>query len=364
MHCKTSPPNLEDWLNPIDLYQDRLFLRSIDLELSRRCNQQCKYCFTDAGEALPNELQLTEIKDVISQGKELGIKQVVIVGGGEPLLYSRLEELIDFIINNKLKILLLTNGTLIDKERAEYFYNKKVYLVLKLNAFENAQIHDYLVGRPGGFIIVKKVLDMLLGMGYSNSDNSMLAIESVICKENIEEIPKIWHWARDNNILPFMELITPQGRARKNQYLFVSRHEAYELFSRLSRIDRNEYGYDWIPIPSIAGFTCRRHYYSCYITSIGEVLPCSGVDISIGNIRKKPLQDILENSTLIKKLRHVELYLDGRCGRCELKNECYGCRGRAFWVNGSPFAEDPLCWYKGVSDSKLLEIEESKKVIT
>lgn len=356
MQYRTLPPNLEDWLNPIDLFQDRSLLKSIDLELSRRCNQQCKYCFTDAGEALPNELNLTEIKNIISQGREMDIKQVVIVGGGEPLLHNDLKEIIDFILNNKLKILLLTNGTLIDEKKAEYFYNRKVYLCVKLNAFENAQIHDYLVGQSGGFIKVRRVLDMLIDMGYSNPEEPMLAIESIICKKNIGEIPKMWHWARNNNIFPFIELITPQGRARKNQHLFVSRHEAFKLFSELSRIDKNEYGYDWIPIPPIAGFPCRRHYYSCYITSVGEVLPCSGIDISIGNISKNRLQDILENSALIKKLRHIELYLEGKCARCELKNECYGCRGKAFWINGSPFTEDPLCWYKGESNLKIQEI--------
>lgn len=337
--------SLEKWLNSKYLLQENALLSSIDLELSRRCNQQCLYCFTNAGEALPYELTLREIKRVILEGKEIGLKQVVIVGGGEPLLYRELEEVIDFITYNGLRILLLTNGLLIDREKADYFYRKKVYLCIKRNAFDQAHIHDDLVGRPGSFAQVTTVLNMLIDMGYAHSHNSMLAVESIICRQNKGEISKLWRWARSNNILPFMELVTPQGRARDNQHLLITQDEASQLFSELSQIDKYEYGYEWIPLPPIVGFPCRRNYYSCYITSVGDVLPCSGLDIPVGNIRENRLQEILENSVLIKKLRQAEVYLEGKCGQCDFKKGCYGCRGKAFCATGNPFAQDPLCWY-------------------
>ncbi|MCK4916604.1 MAG: radical SAM protein [Candidatus Omnitrophica bacterium] len=355
--CKnTTPPNLETWLMPIDMLKSERLIQSIDIELSRECNNFCMYCFTNAGKAVDNELSISEIKKVIREGKDIGIKQVVIVGGGEPLLYKGLEEIIDFIKNNDLEIIILTNGLLLDTKKLDYFYKNKVHIIIKLNAINDGQIHDYLVGKNGSFKKVQKVISSVLKKGYGLLNNPKVAIESIICKTNIQEISVIWRWARNNNILPIMELITPQGRASKMKDLFLSKEEANKLFFQLSEIDKNEYNYEWIPVPPIAGFFCRRNDYSCYITSCGDVFPCSGIDISIGNVRNESLLQILEDSTLIKKLRKSDEYLEGECGRCILKGKCYGCRGKAYQVYGNLFAEDPLCWFKGKNRASLERI--------
>ncbi len=358
MKKTASPPSLETWCSDGSLYREGDLLKSIDLELSRICNQHCRYCFTDAGKSLDGELTLSEIKRIILEGKELGVKQIVIVGGGEPLLYKNLKAVIDFILEKELQVILLTNGTLIDRSYVKYFYTRGIHVVVKLNALKDEDVHDYLVGNKGSFRKVNKAIEMFLSEGYGKSGAPKLAVESIICKINVKEIPLMWRWARDNHILPFFELITPQGRAVSMFQLFLSSKEAYELFSQLSEIDRYEYGYEWIPTPPIAGFSCRRNYYSCYINSTGDVFPCAGIGIVVGNVRKNSLRSILENSYLIRKLRKAEEYLEGNCRTCILKKECYGCRGKAFWVSGNPFAEDPICWYKG--NNKII-LEELKR---
>ncbi|HOI11263.1 MAG TPA: radical SAM/SPASM domain-containing protein, partial [Myxococcota bacterium] len=35
----------------------------------------------------------------------------------------------------------------------------------------------------------------------------------------------------------------------------------------------------------------------------------------------------------------------GRCGACEFRNVCGGCRARAYAVTGDVFAEEPFCDY-------------------
>ena len=55
--CKnTTPPNLETWLMPIDMLKSERLIQSIDIELSRECNNFCMYCFTNAGKAVNTEL--------------------------------------------------------------------------------------------------------------------------------------------------------------------------------------------------------------------------------------------------------------------------------------------------------------------
>ena len=65
-------------------------LLSMELELSRACNLHCIYCYAEAGLSAPDELTLEEILDAVKQGHELGARKIVVLGGGEPLLYPNL----------------------------------------------------------------------------------------------------------------------------------------------------------------------------------------------------------------------------------------------------------------------------------
>ncbi|HWU39191.1 MAG TPA: SPASM domain-containing protein, partial [Candidatus Acidoferrum sp.] len=100
----------------------------------------------------------------------------------------------------------------------------------------------------------------------------------------------------------------------------------------------------WTPKPPIAGFTCRRHLYSCLVNSQGVVQPCTGVDLPVGNVREKPLATILRESKVIRDLRRVYQRIDSGCRVCEFEGECYGCRGNAYQITGDYLAADPACW--------------------
>ena len=76
-----------------------------------------------------------------------------------------------------------------------------------------------------------------------------------------------------------------------------------ELFKRISKIDRNKYGHHWDPKPPLVGGECLRHQFSCAVNSEGDVQPCVGVTIPIGNVRKQKLKDILKDSEVVQDLK-------------------------------------------------------------
>ena len=47
-------------------------------------------------------------------------------------------------------------------------------------------------------------------------------------------------------------------------------------------------------------------------------------------------------SSLIKDL--LKRDFDGKCGKCELKRICGGCRATAYGMTGSYKASDTTCW--------------------
>jgi MoaA/NifB/PqqE/SkfB family radical SAM enzyme len=72
-------------------------LLTFGLELSKRCNLRCIYCYANAGEKTEEELTLEETLDAIKQAYNLGARKFGIIGGGETLLYPHLFKVIDFI---------------------------------------------------------------------------------------------------------------------------------------------------------------------------------------------------------------------------------------------------------------------------
>ncbi|MCK5231298.1 MAG: radical SAM protein, partial [Desulfobulbaceae bacterium] len=125
-------------------------LLSLELELSHVCNLRCIYCYASAGIPLENELSLDEIKDIIDQAAHLGTRKIIILGGGEPLLYPHLFEVIDYILAKGIKADIFTNGQLMTTETARGLYERNVSVALKTNS-RNREVQDYLAGQQGAF---------------------------------------------------------------------------------------------------------------------------------------------------------------------------------------------------------------------
>jgi radical SAM protein with 4Fe4S-binding SPASM domain len=83
----------------------------------------------------------------------------------------------------------------------------------------------------------------------------------------------------------------------------------------------------------------------CFISHQGEVYPCGYLPALAGDLRKQPFAEIWENSVVFNQLRDTN-NLQGKCGCCEFRNICMGCRARAFAATGNYLDEEPSCVYQ------------------
>jgi len=127
----------------------------MELELSRACNLRCIYCYASSGQALKNELTQEEIFKVLDQAAELGAQKIIVLGGGEPLMYPNLFEIIDYIISKGIQVDLFTNGTLIDNDTAQKLFRRNVSISMKMNS-RNPEIQDELAGKKALSLPLKK----------------------------------------------------------------------------------------------------------------------------------------------------------------------------------------------------------------
>jgi radical SAM protein with 4Fe4S-binding SPASM domain len=101
----------------------------------------------------------------------------------------------------------------------------------------------------------------------------------------------------------------------------------------------------------------------CFISNQGEVYPCGYLPALAGDLRKQAFADIWQNSVVFKELRDVN-NLKGKCGCCEFRNVCMGCRARAYAATGNYLAEEPFCVYEpkatGLKEKRHLPAEVAR----
>jgi radical SAM protein with 4Fe4S-binding SPASM domain len=83
----------------------------------------------------------------------------------------------------------------------------------------------------------------------------------------------------------------------------------------------------------------------CFISHQGEVYPCGYLPALAGDLKKQSFADIWESSVVFNELRDTN-NLQGKCGCCEFRNVCMGCRARAFAATGNYLDEEPFCVYE------------------
>jgi radical SAM protein with 4Fe4S-binding SPASM domain len=83
----------------------------------------------------------------------------------------------------------------------------------------------------------------------------------------------------------------------------------------------------------------------CFLSFDGEVFPCGYLPAIAGDVKKQPFSEIWNNSKVFADLRDTSK-LEGKCGCCEFRNVCMGCRARAYAVDGNYMASEPFCVYQ------------------
>ena len=314
---------------------DRLL--SAEIEFNRSCNYRCPYCYA-AGQydraALEPELARQVIRDVA----KLGARKIVVLGG-EPLLCKNLREYIELAESLGMGSEIFTNASLIDAPLAKFFYDHGCRVVVKLNSLR-PEVQEKLTGVPGALDKALRAIDTLQAAGM---DEQRLAASSVICSVNEAEVAGLWKYLRDRGVKPYLEIMTPQGRLLEHRELEVHPRRLKEIFDEICAFDR-ERGFEWEPQPPLVGAKCLRHQYSCVIGANGDVTPCVGLTVTLGNVHEQPLADILRGSNVLRRLKKFRETIKGPCRSCDKADSCYGCRGAAYQLTGDYLASDPLCW--------------------
>ncbi len=193
-------------------------LLNVSLDLSNECNLNCPYCYTAPAKSSQREqstgsLSFEEYKEIVIQLKEAGTKTINIIGAGEPTMYARFDELVEFISLQGIKVCIATNGILLasQNKRIDLLNEINATIILKVNS-QNSHLQDLLVGRNGYASIRDNTLKKLISKGFNKETPTRLAINTLLIKPIYTELYDIFLFCRENNISLIASVYMPTGR--------------------------------------------------------------------------------------------------------------------------------------------------------
>lgn len=337
--------------------------------LTDACNLDCKHCFINARyyppgspEPIQHELSTQEIFDIIDNIAEAGT-EIVMFAGGEPTLRKDLVSIVRHA-SGKMNVAMNSNGYLLDKHLC-WDLSVAGLSQVKISVDGLEKNHDWNRGE-GSF---QKTIDALGNLVKAGIPTVMLIM--TLTNKNYNELAKMVELSMDMGVDFTMVEFLPLGRAAQEKEYALSK-EQLEKAQRYLMEAQKRFGWQRVAFENRyivaedeyckklcsdpnepCGFYdfcvgCISSIYSYSITSSGKVAAGDVMTLEVGDLRKERLKDIWKNSELFKTIRNRE-NLKGRCGKCQYRYICGGCRRRAYAYTGDIMAADPGCW-RGAND--------------
>ena len=345
-------------------------LQLVAWEITRSCNLYCAHCRGSASPAsYSGELSTDECFRLVDQILEVG-RPIIILTGGEPLVRSDVLQIAKYAVNKGLRVVMGTNGTLITEEMA---WKLKEVPISRLGIsldFPAPELQDEFRGQTGAFAAV------MSGIANARKAGIEVQINSTITKLNVNYLEELLALTLKIGAVafhPFMLVPTGRGKGLESVELPPEQYEKtlhwiydkqLELGDRLffkptdvphylrvvkqrqKKDEKNDSksAHSHNPTNTITR-GCLAGVGFCFISYQGKVKGCGYLDVEAGDIRKESFSQVWANSPLFSQLRDLS-NLKGKCGACEYKRICGGCRARAYEATGDYLEAEPYCIYQ------------------
>lgn len=331
-------------------------LRMVAWEVTRSCNLACAHCRASSQKGpYPNELSKEECFKVLDEISSFA-KPVIILTGGEPLLRSDIFEITEYGKKCGLMMVMAPNGLLLTDENIKKIMASGIKRISVSLDGPDATTHDDLRQVSGAFV------GAISGIKRAKKAGLEFQINSTITKRNIKYLPDLMKLAKDlGAVAHHIFLLVPTGRGKEMEKEELAPDEYEETLKFLEKEKKN--------FPLEIKVTCAPHYNRilaqnnpeigaslrgrgcmggvsfCFISHVGELAPCGYLELKCGNVRKEGFKKAWLESEVFNNLRDFSKF-KGKCGICEFRYICGGCRARAYAKYGDYLADEPYCVYE------------------
>lgn len=211
---------------------DKRIPLSFDLEITARCNNNCRHCYINLppGDetALRDELTPEEIGNIADQAVSLGTLWCVITGG-EPLLREDFFEIYRVLKSKGLLVSVFTNACLITDKHVELFRNYPPRDIEVTVYGAGEETYERVTRMPGSYAAFSRGLALLLEGGIK------VSLKAMALRSNVHELPAIARFCRERardffRFDPFLNLRI-DGNAVRNEEIRAQRLSPGEIIA-------------------------------------------------------------------------------------------------------------------------------------
>jgi radical SAM protein with 4Fe4S-binding SPASM domain len=328
--------------------------------LTERCNLACRHCYqsgVESGEMDVRAIRETadEVADMLkdwAQRYDIVFAPSLNITGGEPLLRKDLFEILSLVGQYGFERYLLTNGTLINRDKAKRL--KSLVDGVQVSMEGPEALHDSIRGK-GSFKRAASGVEALVSQGIP------VSLNATISRLNAHSLSFLVELGRDLGVkkIGFSRLV-PRGKGAELKMQMLTPDEVRHIYLSLLALADDTIEVDsGDPLAALMGTHpngdggdtpyggCAAGVSGLTLLADGTVTPCRRLPIPLGNVTRDSLRHIWTGSRVLNLLRDRSAY-KGDCGRCRHWARCRGCRAIAFACGHGGRAafldDDPQCF--------------------
>lgn len=321
-------------------------IKTAYIEITNKCNLNCRTCYNRSGlNCETRELSKSQILNIMDTLKQYGIKRLIF-SGGEPVLHSEFDDILDIIINNQdYTFSIVTNGT-IYCEKLINVYNNYDNISLQVSLDGSSEAINSKTRGIGNF---SKPIEFIKSL--HNQKNELL-IKTVISQDNYGDVESFYRLAVSLDAIPEYAFINPQGNGSDGwQSRCISPQMKLKVIRLVNKLNDEYTVKAMLPLCTTScPLSNEDEPMSVCIKVNGSIHPCQLLYnnyFCMGNVLK--LNDMeFENqrkriSALVKE-RESTIY---NCDKCLLGETCKkGCMAYAYDLYNDALACDSECDFR------------------
>lgn len=308
--------------------QHRLY--SMEVEITRACNLECPYCYSESCASSKESLPLDVVRRILREAYEYGIRSVSWFGG-EPLLYPQLFDILKYAKDlGYLESIIYTNGISLTPEVARRLRNLVDCVAVHMDTLSPNTFHLIHNRRSSELAArlqnnIAQSFEHLLSADFSPEQ---IRLTLTLCKPGFNGLEELFNWAFNKIGLQTSIFIpmAPVGRGRQlSKDWYMNQDEirtAYELRAK----------YEHRPYLLELGISeyCKQYQMTmCYIQTDGSIIPYAGSQMICGSIFQSSIEKMItknydELAFLKYSGEHKNLALAGVCFDCQNQQYCFG----------------------------------------
>jgi radical SAM protein with 4Fe4S-binding SPASM domain len=357
-----------------DRIKNKRFLSYFNLEITARCNNNCRHCFINlpAGDihAKKKEISVEEISRIADEAVSLGALWCVI-GGGEPFLREDFSDIYLALKKKGLLVVVYTNANLITEKHIELFkkypprnFEVTVYGVTR-------ETYENVTRKPGSYDSFRRGLELLLKNGIK------VRLKAMALRSNLSEMSRIAQFCRERTcdyfrFDPFLNL-RYDGNKDRNKEIESERLSPLEIVA-LEKSDKERY--------QIVQEKCEKILTEGRSASSSDfIFRCgvgsSGFDVSydgffrlctslwhpgcLYDLKKGSLEDAWNHFVFdVLQMKSDNQELRETCRVCPLIDICFWCPANAHLERGE--LDKPVDYFCRVAQAKAVQYKGIDKV--